>query len=888
MIPAGATPSRLGDRVTVTVDMFAKGICLVWVVNTKYCERRLNALMQYVNSDKLDRKPDVIAIQDPPRLLAFKHNPLYKTWCRAEDDAEDRLQEMTAQDCPGYFPYRAPYETDEAKAARKAREDAKKSGTALTKRLAKVGFLIRNNIYSWEVDEPGPGEPNRGILATLHLETGEGSIAIHNVYNHANKLDVDALLSLCEDEMEAHVCVGDFNLHHELWGGDKLLRADAKARELVTAMEMMNVPLVCLNKKGAVTWSRGERRTEAVQEARQEAVLDLVLIGDVLRDQVVYKLLTRIPGYTSDHSISSLAIDMNMVRRTGIRYDWKKVDQREYENTVEKALKRIHLPKHPDEATLRAVTHAVLYKAILPAIEEHVPTISVFEPESKPFSPAPATHARQTDAWRRAATAMTNGPRGIFPVSKRARSWGLPRQMDFTPDFVVGSQTFKSKLEKADCYVKSTWTHTQYKGVPRNERPEATSSNEPVCTCTDEAGSTRLDEFGTMGLLANNNQEESPPSCNLDFPCPAYVNSDYVGLESPMLVEQDEVKQLLSNAPQRKAFGVDGIAYEAFKLCTEVILEHLTWILQGCNDLGCHLPHFKDCITVVIKKPGKPSDQPTSYRPIAILNTIGKLYERLISNRLKNLIVKNKLLPGLQFGSPGQSTAMAIEYLTNHIYSAWCKDEKVSLLGLDLSGAYDHVNRTELLDYLIELKLPRWIVKVIWSFLSDRRTYIHMPGYEGPEYWINVGVPQGSPLSSLLFLLYAAPLLEQMTKDRTIEVFSYVDDTYIVARTDRYERNVRKLEEAHNKLHEWASKKNLRFSPTKYNVMHFARPGKRHDLDEYRLLPDIEGFRNLTPEQKNKILSPTVRILGVFFDQRLTFEAHVQSVRRHKFYTYLV
>ncbi|CAE7022178.1 Zinc knuckle [Pyrenophora teres f. teres] len=877
-IPADATQMTLpglDERSSVTVDMFARGICLVWVVNTRFSTYRVDTLMAYVNSDKLTTKPDVIAIQDPPTYLAFKFHMLYKTWCRGEDDQEDKLQEMTQQDNPSYYPYRAPYETHKDKAARKARESAKQSGTASTKKLAKVAFLIRNNIYGWEVNEPGPGEPNRGILATLHLETGEGSIAIHNVYNHANKLDVDALLFLCGDEMESHVCVGDFNLHHKLWGGDNLLRVDSKARELVDAMEAMNVPLVCLNEKGAVTWSRGERHTGA----GQEAVLDLVLVGDVLVDQVVYKLLTDIPGYTSDHSISSLAIDMNMVRRTGIRYDWKGTDQEAYQNDIEKALERIHLPEHPDKATLCAVTHAVLHDAIRPAIEKHVPTISVFEPESKAFSAVTATRAAKNKAWRHTATVMTQSCRGIFHVAKKARSWGLPRQMDFTPDFVVGSKTFQSKLDKADCYVNSTWTHTRYKGPPKNERPEVATSADLVRTDTNETDLTPSREVGTMGVHAHNIQGESP-LCGRkpDFPCPIYVDCDDIGLESPKLVQEDEVRQLLTDAPLRKAFGVDGIAYEAFKICTEVILKHLTWILQGCNDLGCHLPHFKDCITVVIKKPGKPAEQPTSYRPIAILNTIAKFYERLVSNRIKDLIIKHKLLPGLQFGSPGQSTAMAVEYLTNHIYSAWCKDDKVSVLGLDLSGAYDHVDRTELLNYLVELKFPPWLVKVIWSFLSDRRTYVHMPGYEGPEYWIEVGVPQGSPLSSLLFLLYAAPLLKQITCDRTIEVFSYVDDTYIVVRTKTYDENVLKLEKSHNILHQWASQKNLRFSPTKYNVMHFARPGKRHGLDDYRKLPDIEGFRNLAPEQKNKILSPTVKILGVVFDPRLTFEAHVQSI----------
>ncbi|CAI9635737.1 unnamed protein product [Alternaria burnsii] len=182
-------------------------------------------------------------------------------------------------------------------------------------------------------------------------------------------------------------------------------------------------------------------------------------------------------------------------------------------------------------------------------------------------------------------------------------------------------------------------------------------------------------------------------------------------------------------------------------MCIDEIIIHLTWIFQACNDLGYHLPDFKDSITIVIKKPGKPDNHPKSYRPIALLNAIAKLYERLLANRLKDVIIRRKMLPRLQFGAPGRNTTLAIENLTNYVYSAWQRDELVSLLGLDLTGAYDHVDRIKLLDDMVRKEFPGWLIKAIWSFLSDRRTYIHMPGYEGPEYWIDVGLPQGSPLS---------------------------------------------------------------------------------------------------------------------------------------------
>ena len=295
--------------------------------------------------------------------------------------------------------------------------------------------------------------------------------------------------------------------------------------------------------------------------------------------------------------------------------------------------------------------------------------------------------------------------------------------------------------------------------------------------------------------------------------------------ECSSTVRDEEIRELLAQAPLHKACGNDGIPYEALKLCGDVIVPYLTWIFQACIDLRLHHDDFKDTITVVIKKPGKAPEVPTSYRPIAIINTIAKLYERLIASRIKELVVREGLLPDTQFGAPGRSTTNAIQHLTNYIYTGWLKGYKVSLLGLDLSGAYDHVDRSKLLQSLIDKYIPDWLIEVIWSFLSDRRSFIHMPGIDGSEYWIDVGVPQGSPLSSLLFLFYAAPLLADLRKEYpTAMLFSYVDDTYIVVADGSYEKNVKIMAAIHEKLILWASSNNLKFSPTKYHVMHFTDP----------------------------------------------------------------
>lgn len=343
---------------------------------------------------------------------------------------------------------------------------------------------------------------------------------------------------------------------------------------------------------------------------------------------------------------------------------------------------------------------------------------------------------------------------------------------------------------------------------------------------------------------------------------------------------EEEVARLLQDASDRKSPGVDGIPYEALKICANAVTPTLTWIFQTCLNLRFHPTSFKDCITVVIQKPGKDPSLPKSYRPIALLNTLAKLLERIIADRFKSLVLEVEgMLPFTQFGAPGRSTTLALELLTTKIYADWTKGLKVSLLGLDLTGAYDHIDRRKLLDKLISLGIPDWLIEITWSFLSDRRTYIHLPGYDGDEYYIDVGVPQGSPLSSLLFLFYAAPLLDELATNYTSAMlFSYVDDTYILLSTRSYEENVAKMGIIHDRLYEWANQNDMHFSPTKYHIMHFSKPGKGNKDVNCKLLPKMIGFQGLNKQEEESMLQPTMTILGVVFDRRLTWVDHANYV----------
>ena len=115
-------------------------------------------------------------------------------------------------------------------------------------------------------------------------------------------------------------------------------------------------------------------------------------------------------------------------------------------------------------------------------------------------------------------------------------------------------------------------------------------------------------------------------------------------------------------------------------------------------------------------------------------------------------------------GRSRRSTLLALDLLTSCVQTAWSsrKNCVVSMLSLDISGAYDHVSTERLLRILQRKGLPEWVIKYVKNFMQGRRTRVAFDGYESEWVQTNSGIPQGSPISPILFLFFISELLEGM------------------------------------------------------------------------------------------------------------------------------
>lgn len=141
-----------------------------------------------------------------------------------------------------------------------------------------------------------------------------------------------------------------------------------------------------------------------------------------------------------------------------------------------------------------------------------------------------------------------------------------------------------------------------------------------------------------------------------------------------------------------------------------------------------------------------------------------------------------------------------IHYLLERIYQAWNSDKVATLLLLDVSGAYDRVSHKRLLHNLKKRSIDPAVINWIESFLTDRTTTLKTSEYATPRTRIATGIPQGSPLSPILYLFYNSDLIEDYIKRKDLDTVTtgFIDDVGLLTVGDSTEDNCNALGKIHD------------------------------------------------------------------------------------------
>jgi hypothetical protein len=365
-----------------------------------------------------------------------------------------------------------------------------------------------------------------------------------------------------------------------------------------------------------------------------------------------------------------------------------------------------------------------------------------------------------------------------------------------------------------------------------------------------------------------------PPPVEADLTdVTGYIYPERISM--PSQLTKEEVVAAIMRASKDKAPGPDGIPNRVLQRAAGVTPELLTRIFQACLDQGVHPTQWKEATTIILRKQGK-SDytDPSAYRPIALLNTLGKALESIVARRLRFLSEKHALLPDTQMGARGQrSTDTALDLLTEQVYTIWAgnKPRVASMLSLDVAGAFDNVSHTRLAHNLRKRRIPETLVRWVEDFLRERSTEIRLGSFTLASSRVNAGIPQGSPLSPILYLFYNADLLEdcESISLRTSPI-GFVDDVNILTYGLTTQGNCQTLERVHKACETWAKRHGSKFNPGKYELIHLTRTPKKFNMEASVAINDKE----IKP-------SSSVRILGVRIDSALKWQAQLKAVDAH-------
>ncbi|EED11562.1 reverse transcriptase, putative [Talaromyces stipitatus ATCC 10500] len=250
-----------------------------------------------------------------------------------------------------------------------------------------------------------------------------------------------------------------------------------------------------------------------------------------------------------------------------------------------------------------------------------------------------------------------------------------------------------------------------------------------------------------------------------------------------------------------------------------------------------------------------------------MLNTLGKFLEAIIARRISYAMESEGLLPSSHLGGrKGISTDHAIQIILDRIRGAWGRGHAVvSMLLLDVSGAYDNAHHLRLLHNMKKRRLGHF-VSWVTAFLTNRSTKIRIPEGISGQIPTPTGIPQGSPISPILYLIYNADLIEDcanLTNHTTTS--GWVDDVALMATGNTESETIRKLQKASEIADQWAVRHVSVFDTKKYQLIHFVNPRSTTNPESQPI--QLRDNVKIKPKE-------AVKYLGIWLDTKLCFDTH--------------
>jgi hypothetical protein len=280
-----------------------------------------------------------------------------------------------------------------------------------------------------------------------------------------------------------------------------------------------------------------------------------------------------------------------------------------------------------------------------------------------------------------------------------------------------------------------------------------------------------------------------------------------------------EINNLLQGLNTCKATGLDNISARFLKDGAPILAIPICHIFNLSIAQSIFPDKFKNAKIIPLFKKGDKFSE-GNYRPISILPVMSKIFERIVHNQIYHYCDRNKIIFQNQSGfRQGFSTETALLYLSDNVRNNLDKQNFTGMLMIDLQKAFDTVNHKILILKLKAMGFSSNCVNLFKSYLSQRSQYVEIGGVLSNPLDITCGVPQGSILGPLLFLLYINDMSSAITKSK---LFLYADDSAIIY-SDKSTKEIEKhLTTDLESLNTWLAKNKLSLHLGKTECIFFS------------------------------------------------------------------
>ena len=326
-----------------------------------------------------------------------------------------------------------------------------------------------------------------------------------------------------------------------------------------------------------------------------------------------------------------------------------------------------------------------------------------------------------------------------------------------------------------------------------------------------------------------------------------------------------EVEELCRSLKPNKAAGWDEVSPRVIRGVAREISRPLSAFYNYCIREG----HYPGCFKVARVVPVYKGEDPTlfsNYRPVSVLPVLSQIFERVLRSRLEGFLESaGVLFPGQYGFRGGHSTTMAVLEMVERVRGAWAKGNAALGVFIDLKKAFDTVDHGLLLAKLEHYGVRGAALSLLQSYLEGRSQYVVYGGVESGRGQVACGVPQGSVLGPLFFVVYVNDMFRAC---EGIDPVLFADDTNIYAEDDNLGRLFEKVNRGLEALDRWFKCNRLTLNLKKTEFIFFGGP-KGQDLGRLKLTVGGEVIKQVSE----------ARFLGVWVDEGLRWTAHIDRVR---------